>query len=166
MKRYIKQKVFSWGDKFSIFDEFQNEIHYVEGEPISLGKKLHLYGSKYDDEECYIHQKAFSLLPRYFIDIPDKPEIEVLKEFKLFKQEYTVDPIGWKIEGDFFAHTYEITHHGELVAAVAKQWLAWGDTYEIEIIHDEDEIAVLALILVIDAVLQDSASAAASASTN
>ena len=43
MKLYIKQKVFSWGDKFRVYDENYNDRYYVEGEVLSFGKKLHLY---------------------------------------------------------------------------------------------------------------------------
>ena len=43
MKLYIKQKVFSRGDKFRIYDENENDKYYVEGEVLTLGKKLHLY---------------------------------------------------------------------------------------------------------------------------
>ena len=42
MKFYIKQKVFSWGDKFSIYDANGNERYLVQGEVFSFGKKLHL----------------------------------------------------------------------------------------------------------------------------
>ena len=44
MKLYIKQKVFSWGAKFRIFDEYENDKYSVEGEVFTFGKKLHLYG--------------------------------------------------------------------------------------------------------------------------
>ena len=43
MKLYIKQKIFSWNDKFSIYDENGEERYYVEGEFFSWGKKLHVY---------------------------------------------------------------------------------------------------------------------------
>ena len=43
MKLYIKQRIFTWGDKFSIYDEAGNEKYYVEGEILTFGKKLHLY---------------------------------------------------------------------------------------------------------------------------
>lgn len=43
MNFYIKQKLFSWGDKFSIYDENGEEVFFVEGKPISFGKKLWIY---------------------------------------------------------------------------------------------------------------------------
>ena len=39
---YIRQKVFSWRDKFSVKDENGEDVFQVEGEIISLGRKLHM----------------------------------------------------------------------------------------------------------------------------
>ncbi len=41
-KLYIKQKVFSWKDKFSVFNELGEDVYRVEGEILSIGKKLHV----------------------------------------------------------------------------------------------------------------------------
>jgi uncharacterized protein YxjI len=38
MKLYIKQKVFSWGDKFTVKDATGNDRYFVEGEVFSFGK--------------------------------------------------------------------------------------------------------------------------------
>ena len=66
MNLYIKQKVFSWNDKFSIFDENGNERFYVEGEVFSFGKKLRIYDLA-GTELAYIEQKVWSFLPKYNI---------------------------------------------------------------------------------------------------
>ena len=44
MKLYIKEKVFSWGDKFFVKDESGNDRYVVQGEVFSLGKKLYERG--------------------------------------------------------------------------------------------------------------------------
>lgn len=38
VKLYIKEKVFSWGDKFTVKDELGNDKYIVEGEVFSWGK--------------------------------------------------------------------------------------------------------------------------------
>ena len=43
MNLYIKQRIFSWGDRFSIYDANGNERYVVKGEVFTFGKKLHLY---------------------------------------------------------------------------------------------------------------------------
>ena len=163
MKLYIKQKVFSWGDKFRIYDENQNDRYYVEGEVFSFGKKLHLY-SHSGVEEAFIHQKVLSFLPKYYISRNNIEVAQVIKEFTFFRQEYTVEGPGWTVNGNFLAHDYEITSNGRTIASISKHWFSWGDTYEIDISDDADEVMAICVVLIIDAVIaQSDNSAAASA---
>ncbi len=152
MKYYVKQKVFSWGDKFRIYDENQNDRYYVQGEVFSFGKKLHLYNPG-GTELAFIHQKVFSFLPRFFISRNGVDVAQVVKEFTLFRHEYTVEGLGWTVSGDFLAHDYDIKADGRTVAVISKHWFTWGDTYEINIADDADEIMALCVVLVIDAVI-------------
>ena len=48
--------------------------------------------------------------------------------------------IGWQVHGDFWNHEYEITKDGQTIAMVSKEWLTWGDTYEIRVGAWVDEI--------------------------
>ena len=93
MKYYIKQKVFTLKDKFTIKDESGNDVFYVEGEFFSIGKKLHLY-SMDGTEQAYIHQKVLSLLRRYFVERSDGARAEIVKEFTFFTPKYSVNGPG------------------------------------------------------------------------
>ena len=53
---YMRQRVFSWGDKFEIYDNAGNVKYYVEGEVFTFGKKLHLY-----DTAGKRHKRASSI---------------------------------------------------------------------------------------------------------
>lgn len=156
MNLYVKQKVFSWGDHFTVYDEAGNERYIVQGEVFTWGKKLHLLDLA--GVECaFIRQKLWSFLPRYDINRNGEDVAEVVREFTFFHPEYTVKGFGWHVEGDFFAHEYEITDGTRTVATVSKQWMTWGDAYEIRIAPDVDEIDALAVVLVIDACLDNGA---------
>lgn len=152
MNLYVKQKVFSWGDKFTIYDENGNDMYYVEGEVFTLGKKLHVYDLA-GNEVCFIHQKVFSFLPKYYINRNGIDIAQVIKQFTFLHQSYYTDGFDWTVEGDFFAHDYQIEDSGNIVARISKQWFTWGDAYEISIEHGYDDINVLAVVLVIDACL-------------
>jgi len=152
MKLYIKQKVFSWGDKFRVYDESGRDIYCVEGEVFSLGKKLHILDNN-RRELLFIHQKLLSFLPRYLIAQNGVDVAEVRKEFSLFHPVFTVEGPGWNVEGDFFHHEYAIDNGRGTVATISKQWFTWGDTYEIDIMPGQDELLVLCVVLAIDAVL-------------
>ncbi len=162
MKLYIKQKVFSWNDKFKVFDEQGNERYFVEGEFFSLGKKLHVYDSE-RNEAAFIAQKLFSFLPRYFVYVNGNEVAEIVKHFSLFRPKYTIEGLGWEINGDFFAHDYVISRNGRNIVSISKQWMTWGDCYELEIENENDEIVALAVVLAIDCVMAAQNAAASSA---
>ena len=149
MNFYIKQKLFSWGDKFSIYDENGEEVFFVEGKPISLGKKLWIY-DKGGRELAYIEQKLLSLLPRFRIYRNGRQVAEVTKDFTFFHQRYTVSGVDIEVIGDFFAHNYSLMSGTEYVASVGKEWFTLGDAFRVSVSHD-DPILILAIVLIIDA---------------
>ena len=150
MKLYIKQRIFTWGDKFSIYDEAGNERYYVEGEILTFGKKLHLYDLQ-GNELAYIEQLLLTFLPKYLIYRGSEEFAEVIKEFTFFHPEYTINGPGWSVRGDFFDHDYEIVDTDRVIASVSKEWFTLGDAYEISFGSGVDEIAALSVVLVIDA---------------
>ena len=156
MNYYMKQKVFSWRDRFWIYDENGREVYYVEGEIFSFGKKLHLYDPS-GNELVYIEEKLFSFKPRYALYRFGRQIAEVIKEFTFFRQRYTVEGLGWSVSGSFWAHEYEVYGaDGRALAAVSREWFSLGDAYMIHVEDGIDEINALATVLVIDACLEAS----------
>lgn len=151
MNLYIQQKVFSFGDKFSVCDQSGNPVYYVEGEVFSFGKKLHIYDLN-RNEVCKIEQELFQLMPAFTIRIPGRREVRMVRKFTLFVQEYRIDEKGWEIEGDFFNHEYSIKGARGEVARMSKEWLSWGDAYELTVHDPQDAVLALAAVLTIDAV--------------
>lgn len=151
MNLYMEQRLFSWNDRFSIYDAAGKVVYTVEGEVFSFGKKLHIYDLS-GREVAFVEQKLFSFLPKYYIYRPGFAETaEVVREFSFFRQEYSVHPMGWTVRGDFFNHEYQVWAGGLPAATVTKDWFRWGDAYEIQIGVGADPILALAVVLVIDA---------------
>lgn len=150
MNLYMKQKVFSWGDKFTVFDEESQPKYLVKGEVFSLGKKLHIYDTA-ENELGFIHQKLLALMPRYFFEQNGTQVAEVNKKIALFRQKYIITPQGWEVDGNFFEHDYTISANGQNIATIKKEWFTFGDAYHINISDDVDELTVLAVVLIIDA---------------
>lgn len=155
MELYMKQQVFTLVDRFSIYDEFENEIYWVEGDFFTIGKKLDLFDNA-NQHKAHIHQKVLSLLPRYFIEINGKDVAEVIKHITIFNQKFSVSGYDWEIDGDFTAHEYTISRDGCLIAAISKKWLTWGDTYSIDITNGVDPVPVISVVLIIDAIIAQS----------
>ena len=165
MKLYIKEKVFSWGDKFTVKDEYGNDKYFVQGEVFSWGKKLHVYDSV-DREVAFIKQEIWSILPRFYVFCGDEQIAEIKKEFTFLFPKYSIQGLGWEIEGKLMAHDYEIIKNGKSIVTISKEWMTWGDSYELNIANPEDEIVALAVVLTIDCVMEASSSASVTVSNN
>ncbi|HOG01824.1 MAG TPA: LURP-one-related family protein [Clostridia bacterium] len=152
MKLYMRQKVFSWADKFNVTDELGADRYFIEGELFSWGKKLHV-SDVMGREVAFIQQKVFSFLPRFFVFVNGVQVAEIVKEFTFFRHKYRIDGLGWEVEGDFFAHDYEIIQNGSPVVYIHKQWMSWGDSFELDIADGVNEPLALAVVLAIDCVL-------------
>ena len=46
---------------------------------------------------------------------------------------------------------------------INKEWMTWGDSYELNIINPADELVALAVVLTIDCVMEAQSAAASSA---
>ena len=71
MKLYIKQKVFSWPDRFSVTDDRGDPRFYIKGQPFSLTRKLRIYDECGREIAC-VYQEFFRLLPRYSVQVYGK----------------------------------------------------------------------------------------------
>lgn len=153
MNLYIKERVFTWGDKFDVCDREGRMKYYVEGEVFSWGKKLHVY-DQYNREVAFIKQELFTFMPCYTVFVGGREVAQIRKQFSLFFPKYYVDGLNWDVDGSFWEHNYRITKNGRTVVSIEKEWLTWGDTYELSITDDADEIVALSVVLTIDCVVE------------
>ena len=155
MRLYMKEKVFSWNERFTVKDENGWDKYFVEGEFFSLGKKLHLL-NVHGDEVAFIQQRLFTLMPRYTVSVAGRELAEIRKEFTFFYQRYVIDGLGWEIDGDVWAHDYVIRKNGRTIVRITKEWFTWGDSYVLDILDPADELVALAVVLTVDCVAEAS----------
>lgn len=156
MRYMIKQKIFSFGDNFTIKDENGVDRFMVKGKVFSFGDKLRIYDMA-GNELVYIEQKLFRFLPEYNIYYKNQLYATVKKEFTFFKPKFKIDSNRgvYSAEGNVWGYTFSILKDGALAAGVSKKWFSWSDTYGVDIIEEEDHPFFLALVIVIDQVLHD-----------
>ena len=157
MKLYIREKVFSLGDRFTVKDELGRDKYVVQGQVFSWGKKLHVYDMA-GREVAFIKQEVWSLLPRFYVFCDGRQVAEIKKEFTFFFPKYAIEGLGWVINGSFMAHDYEITQSDRTIVRIRKEWMTWGDSYELDIANPADEIVALAVVLTIDCVTESNSS--------
>ena len=152
MKLYMKQKVFSWADTFTVKDQMGEDKYSIKGEVFSWGKKLHVY-DRSGREVAFIRQKLWTFMPRYMVSVNGTDVAEIVKEFTFLRPKYSILGPGWDVDGSFWEHDYEVTENGRPIVSIRKEWMTWGDTYELDIADAENEVMALAVVLAIDCVL-------------
>ncbi len=152
MKLYIKQKVFSLGERFTVKDEYGNDRYFIDGEFFSIPKRFHIYHAN-GKHLLYLQAKLFSFLPTYEIFRNQTVAASITKEFSFFHPRYRIDGSPFSVEGDIFDHEYSILRDGTPCAQISKEWFTWGDSYMLNNFGNEDEEMLLAILIVIDFVL-------------
>lgn len=151
MKLYIKQKLISIGDRYSIKDEIGSDVFLVEGKVFSFGKQLSIKTMDLE-EVAYVKQKVLNFLPTFEITVND--EVHILKkQFTFFKPAYALPSLHIRIESNFTAHQYTILHKDLVIANISKAFFSFADSYEVEILEEKDMKIVIAIVIAIDAVL-------------
>ena len=149
----IKEKFWSWGNDFTITDEYGNDKFLVDGRAFAWGDQLSFQDMQ-GNELAFIR----SFKPRYQIIIKGSVFAEVVKEFSWFNKKFTLDvpgPNDYEIDGTFWQHEFEFRRSGRTVATVSKSYWDWTDSYGVKIIDGEDDVSILCACIVIDQVLYD-----------
>ncbi|MDT8719303.1 LURP-one-related family protein [Clostridium sp. 19966] len=157
MRYIMKQRMFSFGDSFTIKDEFENDIFYVRGQVFSIGKKLS-FESMDGEELLFIKQKLMSFVPVYEIYRGEELMGVVKKQMMtLFKPKFDIQSQEGdiQIEGDVWTREYDFWKNGINIAKVSKEFFAWSDTYGIDVIDGEYDAFILACVVIIDMICYD-----------
>ena len=154
IKLFVQQSPFTIGERFTIYDEHENEKYLAYGEIFEIGSKFHITDLS-DCDLVWIEKTLFSFRTAYYINVFGKRSAEIVKEMALFSKEYTVSAYGWNIVGDFLAHDYTIYYNDTTVATISKEIFSLGDAYSVEIFDTEMELEVLATVIAIDDIIDD-----------
>ena len=150
MRLLFKQKMFSWFDSYDIYNEAGEVVFTVRGR-MAWGHKLEVY----DRSGCHVgtlQEKIFRFLPTFEMYMGGNLVGTIQKEFTFFRPSFRLDCNGWSINGNWMEWDYDISDHlGLAVAHISKQIFNWTDTYVLDIANDSDALAVLMVVLAIDA---------------
>ncbi len=160
---FIKQKVFSLSGKFTVKDQRERDVYYVEGSFLRVPKTFSIMNTA-RTEVALITKKVFSFLPKFFVEVNGREVLTIQKEFSFFKARYTIDSAGIEVRGNWWDMNFQVYQRGEEVGSVSKEWFTWGDSYKVEVLKEEMETIIIAIVVAIDCVKADQA-AASSAST-
>lgn len=162
---YIKQKVFSLSGKFTVKDQQERDVYYVEGSFMQIPKTFSIMNTA-REEVALITKKTFSFLPTFFVEVNGRELLTIKKEFSFFKAHYTIDAAGIEVNGNWWDMDFEVFKHGEVIGRVSKEWFTWGDSYQVQVLDEEMEAIMIALVVAIDCVKADEAAASSAGAGN
>ncbi|NLJ99388.1 MAG: hypothetical protein GX320_09040 [Tissierellia bacterium] len=156
MRYLIKEKIFSFADRFTIEDDQGYPRYEVVGKLLSLGNKLKLYNTT-GEELIYIEQKIFRFLPEYLIYRNGNIVGRIKKELTFLKPRFNIESSygNFTLDGDVFHHEFNISKDGNPIAWISKKWISLSDTYTVDILEEEDHSFILAIIIVLDQIFYD-----------
>ena len=144
---YLKEEFLSF-DHFDIWDENENLVYSADREFFNFGKKLIVQDAS-GRQAAAVQHVPFSLPCTYALTIGGR-EYDLTRNFAFFSRSYSLDELGWEIEGDFMSLDYEITQNGRRVAAISRAFLTLGDRYALEVFDPQDALIALCTVLAID----------------
>jgi uncharacterized protein YxjI len=155
MRYLMKQKLFCFGDDFTIKNEAGADVFVVDGKVFTIGNKLSFQDMQ-GNELAFIQQKLLSWGPTYEIYHQGELAAVVKKElFTFFRCRFHIDvpgPDDLEAQGSFLDMEYMFTRGSQPVAEVSKRWFSFSDTYGVDIADGEDDVLILASTVVIDMV--------------
>ncbi len=150
MKLLFKQRFFSWFHSYDIFDETGNTAYTIKGLP-SWGHCFKIF-DRNGGEVGMVKERIFTWLPKFEIYSYGRKIGSIRRKFTFFRSKYEIDYCGWEVSGNFWEWDYGIRNaRGEEVAVVSKKIWSWTDTYVIDVLHPEDALNALMLVVAIDA---------------
>ena len=150
MKLLFHQRFFSWFDRYDIFYETGNTAYTVQGK-LSWGHLLHI-SDQNGEHIATVQQKVLTFLPKFFLYEGDLEIGMIRRELSFFHPRYSIDGLGWNIEGDWLGWNYSIVDEsGAVVAEIGKEIWHMTDTYVIDVPDPKNALRALMVVLAIDA---------------
>lgn len=147
--------------KFTVKNHEEKDVYFVEGSFMKIPKSFSIKNSA-GAEVALITKKTFSFLPKFFVEVNGQDVLTINKEFSFFKSRYSIDAANIEVQGSWWDMDFEIFQHGEMIGKVNKEWFTWGDSYKVQVLNEEMETIVIALVIAIDCVKSDQSAAASS----
>ncbi|KAI1715193.1 LURP-one-related domain-containing protein [Ditylenchus destructor] len=142
------------GADMTIKDAWGNQVFKAVYE-LAWGMKLNFMDLRTGEMIGHIrHRIRLFGLQKYEIVMGGLPFASVKQEPSFLKNTFSINAPGLggpiTVQGDWFAHTYQFCRGNTVIAEVHKRFVAWTDTYTVDIMPGMDVVFILACCIIID----------------
>ena len=153
MRYLIQEKLLAIGEDSIIKNEKGQPVFDVDGKALSLLNTIVVRDME-KNKVANIKQKLPSITPTYEITIEGQEPAKVTKHLiSPFADRFTVDIPGLEdlqIKGSTSEHEYTVTMKDQVIATISKSWFKELESYGVDITPGQDDVLVLACVLVLD----------------
>ncbi|WP_411081549.1 LURP-one-related/scramblase family protein [Streptomyces sp. cmx-18-6] len=158
MRLLVRERLFAIGDDYWIEDVDGRKVFLVDGKAMRLRDTFEL-----KDETGQVlvelRQKLVSLRDTMLIERGDEELARVRrKRLSLLRNHYRVtlvDGTEMDVSGKILDREFAIEYDGELLAQISRRWLTIRDTYGIDVVREDADIALLIAVAMCVIVLAD-----------
>lgn len=149
----MRQKLFAFGDDFTVQDEQGRKVYSVDGKALRIRDTL-LFKDAEGREIYKIQEKLLRI--RDSMDIKRDGDVVAHVHMAVvtpLRDRLQIDLAGddqLQAKGNFLYHEYRIERGEWPVAIVSKRWFRFRDTYGVEVAPREDPLLMLAITVCVD----------------
>lgn len=151
---YAKQKVFKLEDHYPITDGDEQAVYQVDQNLKIFGYEVHV--SHADGTPAFVvTQELMYFLPTFHVDFENGERMTIKSRISFLKKKIDVEysDSNLLITGDVWDWDFAIQEGEREVASVTRKFLAWGDTFTLDIFDDDYSDVAVAAMIVIDRLL-------------
>lgn len=152
MKLFIKQRVMTLSEKFTIKNEYGEDVYYVEGSLFRIPKEFIIYDTK-RNVVATINSHLFKIMSHYDVKT-ETDSITIKQNFTMFRPSISIVNKNWTLQGDFLAHEYRLTQGNTPIMRISKHWFTWGDSYMLDIEDSTDADLCVSIVIIVDHIMK------------
>ncbi|MFJ5721750.1 LURP-one-related/scramblase family protein [Streptomyces sp. NPDC093149] len=158
MRFLVRERLFAVGDDYWIEDTDGRKVFLVDGKALRVRDTFELKDAQ-GRILVEIRQKLLSLRDTMLIEREGEELAEVKrKRLSLLRNHYRVtlvDGTELDVSGKILDREFAIDYDGELLAQISRRWLTVRDTYGIDVVREDADMALLIAVSVCVIVLAD-----------
>ncbi|UDM73694.1 LURP-one-related/scramblase family protein [Vagococcus fluvialis] len=146
---YMKQKMLSVNEKFSVTDKHNQTVYRVQGSLFKLAKSFTMV-DKNNKAIGKVTKELFKLMPKFIVEVKGHKTLRIEKQLTLFKSNYQIYSEDIEVRGDILSKHFDVYQGRIKIATINQKWLAMTSTYEMTIYNQDYEHLIVLLVAAID----------------
>ncbi|MCX4846805.1 LURP-one-related/scramblase family protein [Streptomyces sp. NBC_00893] len=158
MRFLVRERLFAVGDDYWIEDADGRKVFLVDGKAMRVRDTFELKDAQ-GRILVEIRQKLLSLRDTMLIERDGEQLARIKrKRLSLLRNHYRVtlvDGTELDVSGKIMDREFAVDYDGELLAQVSRRWLTVRDTYGIDVVREDADVALLIAVSVCVIVLAE-----------